>query len=295
MYHSPRQAGLQADWASFLVLTQPPALLFEPGHPTNLTGPHLEKQKKHHCILRVTLQIKWRRKCPEHCQAHSRGLIHVKDLYLPNGQWVYFDLFASFLHRQCHVNKEVDFNWESTAGGLYRETHWVRHLVKSELGYVGLLCHSDFSAIKNQSCWWHSDGGWQRTMCERGADLNSDCLSVRVFLHEDRACAWSVHPYVPNGKAIPRTQYVLHKAFVGWIIRAAECSRSSWAKLSRDPEPGVGFRVRAQMKTPDKAKNASLHDTCIHAFECLLCPTHCFKCFGMKQRKGLSSWSLLTF
>lgn len=67
--------------------------------------------------------------------------------------------------------------------------------------------------------------------------------------------------------------------------RAVECARSWWARLSRDQGSGVGFRVRAQMKTTDKAKSVSLHGMCIHAFKCLLCSKCYFKCFGMKQTK----------
>ena len=53
-------------------------------------------------------------------------------------------------------------------------------------------------------------------MCEGGAELNLDCLSIREFLHEERTCAWSVHLYVPNANAIPGTLHVFHKAFVQW-------------------------------------------------------------------------------
>lgn len=71
--------------------------------------------------------------------------------------------------------------------------------------------------------------------------------------------------------------------------RAVECARSWWARLSRDQGSGVGFRVRAQLKTTDKAKSVSLHDMSIHAFESLLCSKCYFKCFGMKQTKEKAS------
>lgn len=59
---------------------------------------------------------------------------HVNDLHLRSGRWVYSDLSASFVRGRCHVNKEVACICESMAGGLYRETHLVWHLVNSELG-----------------------------------------------------------------------------------------------------------------------------------------------------------------
>lgn len=80
-------------------------------------------------------------------------------------------------------------------------------------------------------------------MCEGGAELNSDCLSIREFLHEERTCAWSVHLYVPNAKAIPGTPSVFHKAFVQWKGNRV-CQ-----KLVDKAIQGSGVRSRVQRES----------------------------------------------
>lgn len=79
------------------------------------------------------------------------------------------------------------------------------------------------------------------------------------------------------------------------MLRAAGCARSLWAKPSSSQETGVGFRVRAQLKIMDKAKNASLHDMVIHVINKYSLSTHYVPGTVVsaleqnRQRKGLLS------
>lgn len=141
---------------------------------------------------------------PEYCLAHSRVYMWMPFLFsMVNGFTLRAGCFfppqtipdeQSRFCIRIHSRRSLQRNSEGVATG---------HVT------VGICRPSlSFGYLKNQTCWRHKDGIWLKLTCGWGAELNPDCPCRRVFLHEDRDDAWSVHLYVPNANAIPRTYYI---------------------------------------------------------------------------------------